>query len=203
MAPTPCWSARRVSSRAQMTNDAFVRHYTAVADASPVPVLLYNFTAVTGVNLLPAAVARLATHPNIIGMKESGGDVAQVARPRVADAGRLQRARRRGGDALSDDVRRRGGRHPRAGLRRCRTPCMRLFELTQRRPPRRGARAAAPARAGRAPARRDARRAGPEGGAATCSATTSALPRPPLAPLPEAIVAALRDALAQFEEIPA
>jgi 4-hydroxy-2-oxoglutarate aldolase len=42
-----------------MTNDVFVRHYTAVADASPVPVLLYNFTAVTGVNL-PAAVARLA-----------------------------------------------------------------------------------------------------------------------------------------------
>src|SRR5438034_5766350 len=65
--------------KTQMTNDAFVRHYTAVADASPVPVLLYNFTALTGVNLLPAAVARLATHPNIIGMKESGGDIAQIA----------------------------------------------------------------------------------------------------------------------------
>src|SRR5882672_10940033 len=64
--------------KAQMTTDAFVRHYTAVADASPVPVLLYNFTALTGVNLLPAAVARLAAHPNIIGMKESGGDVAQI-----------------------------------------------------------------------------------------------------------------------------
>src|SRR5256885_483171 len=55
------------------------RHYTAVADASPVPVLLYNFTAVTGVNLLPAAVARLAPHPNIAGMKESGGDLAQIS----------------------------------------------------------------------------------------------------------------------------
>ena len=65
--------------KSQMTTDVFVRHYTAVADASPVPVLLYNFTAVTGVNLLPAAVARLATHPNIVGMKESGGDVAQIA----------------------------------------------------------------------------------------------------------------------------
>jgi len=77
--------------KSQMTNDVFVRHYTAVADASPVPVLLYNFTAVTGVNLLPAAVARLATHPNIAGMKESGGDVAQVAdlvslTPHAADA---------------------------------------------------------------------------------------------------------------------
>src|SRR5438132_2185505 len=65
--------------KTQMTNDAFVRHYTAVADASPVPVLLYNFTALTGVNLLPAAVVPLAAHPNIAGMKESGGDVAQIA----------------------------------------------------------------------------------------------------------------------------
>jgi 4-hydroxy-2-oxoglutarate aldolase len=65
--------------KSQMTTDAFVRHYTAVADASPIPVLLYNFTAVTGVNLQPAAVARLAAHPNIIGMKESGGDIAHIA----------------------------------------------------------------------------------------------------------------------------
>src|SRR6266853_4426989 len=65
--------------KAQMNTDAFVRHYTAVADASSVPVLLYNFTAVTGVNLLPAAVSKLSAHPNVIGMKESGGDVAQIA----------------------------------------------------------------------------------------------------------------------------
>jgi 4-hydroxy-2-oxoglutarate aldolase len=65
--------------KSQMTADVFVRHYTAVADLSPVPVLLYNFTAVTGVNLPVAAAARLATHPNIVGMKESGGDVAQLA----------------------------------------------------------------------------------------------------------------------------
>src|SRR5262245_27268276 len=65
--------------KSQMTNDVFVRHYTAVADASPVPVLRYNFTAVTGVNLQPAAVARLAEHPNIAGMKESNSDIAQIA----------------------------------------------------------------------------------------------------------------------------
>lgn len=65
--------------KAQMTADVFVRHYSAVADASPVPVLLYNFTAVTGVNLPVAAVARLAGHPNVAGLKESGGDVAQIA----------------------------------------------------------------------------------------------------------------------------
>jgi 4-hydroxy-2-oxoglutarate aldolase len=65
--------------KAQMTTDVFVRHYRAVADASPVPVLLYNFTAVTGVNLAPEAVLQLASHPNIVGMKESGGDVGKIA----------------------------------------------------------------------------------------------------------------------------
>ena len=65
--------------KAQMTADAFVRHYTAVADASPVPVLLYNFTAVTGVTLPVEAASRLASHPNIVGMKESNGDVARIA----------------------------------------------------------------------------------------------------------------------------
>src|SRR5207249_10572713 len=64
--------------KSQMTGDAFVRHYTAVADASPVPVLLYNFTALTGVDLLPATVAQLAAHANIAGMKESGGDAARI-----------------------------------------------------------------------------------------------------------------------------
>ena len=62
----------------QMTTDIFVRHYTEVADVSPVPLLLYNVTIFTGVNLLPDAVERLAEHPNIAGMKDSGTDVAQI-----------------------------------------------------------------------------------------------------------------------------
>ena len=62
-----------------MTSDAFVRFYTAVADVSPVPVLLYNVTLFTGVNLMPDAVERLAAHPNIIGMKESNADLVQLA----------------------------------------------------------------------------------------------------------------------------
>ena len=62
-----------------MTSDAFVRHYTAVADASPVPVLLYNVTMYTGVNILPDAVERLAVHPNIIGIKESLSDLIQIS----------------------------------------------------------------------------------------------------------------------------
>jgi 4-hydroxy-2-oxoglutarate aldolase len=63
----------------QMTSDAFIGHFSEVADASPVPVLLYNVTLYTGVNMLPDAVERLATHPNIVGIKESGSDIGQIA----------------------------------------------------------------------------------------------------------------------------
>ena len=63
----------------QLTPAAFVDHYTAVADASPVPVLLYNFSALTGVTLVPDVVATLAAHPNIVGMKESGSDLGYVS----------------------------------------------------------------------------------------------------------------------------
>jgi 4-hydroxy-2-oxoglutarate aldolase len=61
--------------RTQMTSDSFVRHYEAVADASPLPVLLYNVTVFTGVTLPVDAFARLAAHPNIAGIKESGPDL--------------------------------------------------------------------------------------------------------------------------------
>jgi 4-hydroxy-2-oxoglutarate aldolase len=65
--------------KGQMTHDALVAHYRAVADASPVPVLLYNFTNVTALNMAPETVAALSAHPNIIGIKDSNGDVGQVA----------------------------------------------------------------------------------------------------------------------------
>jgi len=63
--------------KGQMTTEAFVRHYTEVADRSPVPVLLYNVTIYTGVNLLPDAIAALSTHPNIVGIKETNSDMVQ------------------------------------------------------------------------------------------------------------------------------
>ena len=63
----------------RMTGDAFVAHYTAVADAVDVPVLLYNYPAVTGVTFTADTVARLAQHPNIIGIKETSVDAAQIA----------------------------------------------------------------------------------------------------------------------------
>lgn len=65
--------------RGQLTSQALLDHYRAVADDSPVPVLLYNHPAATGVNLTPALTRTLAEHPNIVGIKESSGDVAVVA----------------------------------------------------------------------------------------------------------------------------
>jgi 4-hydroxy-2-oxoglutarate aldolase len=62
-----------------MTSENFVKHYTEVADASPKPVILYNVTMYTGVNLLPDAVEQLSQHPNIVGIKDSGNDMVQLA----------------------------------------------------------------------------------------------------------------------------
>ncbi len=187
--------------KTQMTHDAFVRHYTAVADASPVPVLLYNFTALTGVNLPTSAVSQLASHPNVIGMKESGGDVAQIA------------------DLVSstpDDFRVLAGTTSTfyaalcvgaAGgilALACVVPetCWRLFELV----------AAGRHEEARAVQRQLiplARLLGPTYGVPGLKAALRIVgydlgqPRGPLAPVADAGVAALKEVLAQFEEIPA
>jgi 4-hydroxy-2-oxoglutarate aldolase len=187
--------------KTQMTNDAFVRHYTAVADASPVPVLLYNFTALTGVNLLPAAAARLATHPNIIGMKESGGDIAQVAdlvslTPKAFNV--------LAGSAPTFYAALCVGATGGILALGCAAPdaCVQLFELT---------------RAGRheeaiALQRRLvplARLLGGTHGVPGLKAALNLLgydvgvPRPPLAPLADSVLPTLREELAHFEEIPA
>jgi len=60
------------------TQNGLIRHFTAVADASTVPVILYNVPGRTGCNLLPKTVAVLAEHPNIVGIKEATGNMAQM-----------------------------------------------------------------------------------------------------------------------------
>ena len=66
--------------KAKMSGEAFFNHFKAVADESPVPVVLYNVPANTGVDMGWDVAAKLAKHPNIIGMKESNGDVTKIGR---------------------------------------------------------------------------------------------------------------------------
>lgn len=65
--------------RAEMTQDALSKHYLSVADASPVPLLLYSVPQLTNVSLAPETIARLSQHENIIGVKDSSGDILALA----------------------------------------------------------------------------------------------------------------------------
>ena len=63
---------------AAMTPPALEAHYRRVADESPLPVLLYNIPKYMHFALEPDLVARLATHGNIVGMKDSAGDLERL-----------------------------------------------------------------------------------------------------------------------------
>jgi 4-hydroxy-2-oxoglutarate aldolase len=65
--------------KAQMTFDVYLEHYRAVADASPVPVIVYNVPVFTGVPLSSRLVIELAKHPQIRGLKDSSGDVKLIS----------------------------------------------------------------------------------------------------------------------------
>ena len=60
------------------TQKGLIQHFTTVADASTVPMIMYNVPSRTGCNLLPKTVAALAAHPNIVGIKEATGNMAQM-----------------------------------------------------------------------------------------------------------------------------
>lgn len=63
----------------RMDRASLIRHYTTVADESPIPVILYNMPASTGLDLDGPTVVELAGHANIIGMKDSGGNLSKMA----------------------------------------------------------------------------------------------------------------------------
>lgn len=69
--------------RRQLTVEALRRHYHAVADASPIPILIYNMPANMGYDLGVEWITQLARHPNIAGVKDSSGDIARYAPLRV------------------------------------------------------------------------------------------------------------------------
>ena len=56
-----------------------IRHFNAVADATDLPVILYNVPSRTGVNITPATYRELAKHPNIVAAKEASGNISQIA----------------------------------------------------------------------------------------------------------------------------
>src|SRR6185295_14424550 len=65
--------------KSQMTFDVYMAHYTAVADVSPIPVIIYNVPVFTGVPLQSKLVIELSKHPNIRGLKDSSGDAKLIS----------------------------------------------------------------------------------------------------------------------------
>lgn len=64
--------------KTQMTHDVYMAHYTAVADASPVPVIIYNVPVFTGISVESRLVVELSKHANIRGIKESSGNTLLI-----------------------------------------------------------------------------------------------------------------------------
>ncbi|MCL5257331.1 MAG: dihydrodipicolinate synthase family protein [Chloroflexi bacterium] len=64
--------------RPRMDEKALANHYFSVADASPIPVLIYNMPAFTGIDLGAETLIKLSEHPNIAGMKDSTGNVVKM-----------------------------------------------------------------------------------------------------------------------------
>ena len=74
--------------RGQMTPEALAAHFSAIADASPIPILLYNMPANTGIDMSASLLTELSEHDNIAGVKDSAGNVAKLAELRhCVDAG--------------------------------------------------------------------------------------------------------------------
>ena len=65
--------------KGEMTDAVLARFYKDVADASPLPVILYNMPRNAGINISAKLAVELAKHPNIIGIKDSGGNIVQIA----------------------------------------------------------------------------------------------------------------------------
>ena len=60
------------------SQEGLFQHYTAIADAAPLPIILYNVPGRTGINMKASTTLRLANHPNIVGIKEAGPEMAQT-----------------------------------------------------------------------------------------------------------------------------
>ncbi|MDX9916920.1 MAG: 4-hydroxy-tetrahydrodipicolinate synthase [Gudongella sp.] len=61
-----------------MNEEVLYMHFTDVADESPIPIMLYNMPGNTGINMSSKLIARLAKHPNIVGIKDTSGNIVQL-----------------------------------------------------------------------------------------------------------------------------
>ena len=64
--------------KSQMTAPVVAGYYEAVADASPIPIMIYNLPPATGMDLPAELLAALSQHPNIAGVKDTGGNIAKM-----------------------------------------------------------------------------------------------------------------------------
>ncbi len=71
------------------TQKGLIQSFTAIADASTKPIILYNVPSRTGCNILPATASVLADHPMICGMKEASGNISQIAELAALTRGRM------------------------------------------------------------------------------------------------------------------
>jgi 4-hydroxy-2-oxoglutarate aldolase len=62
--------------KSQMTHNALKRHYMTIADQAKIPVVPYHIPQITGLSISPQLVMELASHPNILGIKDSSGNLA-------------------------------------------------------------------------------------------------------------------------------
>jgi 4-hydroxy-2-oxoglutarate aldolase len=69
----PCYYKR------DLTESTIEKFFAAVADASPIPVMIYNMPGNSGINLSSALVTKLSAHKNIVGVKDSGGNIVQIS----------------------------------------------------------------------------------------------------------------------------
>lgn len=69
-------------NRCYFSPRSLVEHYHRVAEASPIPIVVYHIPACTGLTLEPTTVARIAEHPNVAGIKDSSGDVLALQETR-------------------------------------------------------------------------------------------------------------------------
>ncbi len=65
--------------RSAITQEVLIEHYTAIADAAKIPVILYSMPDLTGIKIDQQTAARLSTHQNIIGIKDSSNDIKNFA----------------------------------------------------------------------------------------------------------------------------